>query len=1671
MKSVWLQFALHAAVGVITFGSGSSASAQTTTIWDVGEDDLPLRPSYAGTTAYTLTDYLSGDGSGVTFALKACDASYRDYFDSVTVGAAGTADAGKLVVVGNSKGHVHADEEHTTCTVTATEGSTSEDQAFTLRLPAPAKPPPMHPLALQGTTPHTITVRTTRNYSRFRLSIREVGGQSTLYIVPSATTSTDLTFAELTPDTTYEIWAAKLSIQAFHLYGGTDSAQAGVLVPAADPDLTWAAKLGSLAGRSSPSLPATTEVLPVVTLSLSSASISENGGAATVTATVDPASNATTTITVAAAPVAPAVAADFLLSQDRTLTIASGQTSSTGGVTITAVDNTVDVADKTVTVSGAATNSEGVADPADVTLIITDDDIALTLSAVPNPVPEGSPVTVTATLSKALSSDVIIPLTLTAGTAESGDYGSVASITIGSGSTAGTGTITTTADVDLDDETFTVAFGALPASTTAGDPASVTVTIQDTSVPPPPPPSRPTVTLSAVPNPVPEGSPVTVTATLSKALSSDVIIPLTLTAGTAESGDYGSVASITIGSGSTAGTGTITTTADVDLDDETFTVAFGALPASTMAGDPASVTVTIQDTSVPPPPPPSRPTVTLSAVPNPVPEGSPVTVTATLSKALSSDVIIPLTLTAGTAESGDYGSVASITIGSGGTAGTGTITTTADVDLDDETFTVAFGALPASTTTGDPASVTVTIRDASKAGVGIHPTELEIVENGGTASYRVRLTSQPMAQVSMTVESQDPAAVTVSPSMLMFDASNWNVDQVVTVRALDDRVASGDRLVVIRHSAAGGGYDGVRIPEVSVTVLDDDVAGIEISATSVRVTESGAGSTVSWEVALQSRPVGDAVIAVRSGDETVVSVSPSSLTFGPANWDQQQQVRVTAVNDDIDNASDRVTHVEHAVTSGYGGVAPVSVEVAVENDDVAGVELSASTLTVAEGDEASYTVKLVTEPTGIVTVSVASDAPEAQVQQESLIFTPLNWHRPQQVTVRAVDDDIDSPSDRSARIDHAVAGYGEVVAGGVVAVVIEDDDVAGVELSTTRIAVAESGPENSEPWTAVLMSEPTGPVTLTAEADDSQVGFVTPASVTFTPEDWRVEKTFLITAVDDDIVNREPRRTSISNRVAGGGYDEVVVDSIDVSVEDDDDLHRERSEAVTASLAGLARTVASDAVDVITDRFDQRSLPRRPRSMGAARASGAEGAASKRGLGPGTPSGDRAYATEPSVNGRVGEELAREQPGASDAAEAFWPEPGAMAPPNGSGAGDRKERLRMLLAELRRRGFDWRFDGNGDGDGDGPRGGVWGRVTNSRFTAQALGRRVDGDLVTGYVGVDFLARENLLLGIAASHSMSEMGVSGALASDVDASLTSLQPYGQWRFGKGDVWGLLGAGRGRLELLDVEGGGRADLTLRLAALGGSRDLWRGGPDGFVLSLKSDAFLASIEADDDRALLAASRARAERVRLMIDGRWNVSSSESSRVSVSGEIGGRWDGGHAEGGMGAEIGGELLYQHLPTGLTLEASGRYTPVHEASVFEDWGFGLALGVAPRAAGDGAHFRVGPTWGSPEADVRSLWSGGSLLGAPTSSVARPHRQQSWRPDSYEAEFGYGWFTDLGLGDAYASLAEHPFGSRDYRVGGSLSLSERLALGLSVDFARREGLQEDQVILISVRRAP
>ena len=96
----------------------------------------------------------------------------------------------------------------------------------------------------------------------------------------------------------------------------------------------------------------------------------------------------------------------------------------------------------------------------------------------------------------------------------------------------------------------------------------------------------------------------------------------------------------------------------------------------------------------------------------------------------------------------------------------------------------------------------------------------DVAEGGATDTYDVVLDAAPFSTVTITMSAD--AQVTTSPSTLTFTTSDWSAAQTVTVTAVDDIVAEGAHTGTITHSAAGGGYDGVSIPNVVANVTDND---------------------------------------------------------------------------------------------------------------------------------------------------------------------------------------------------------------------------------------------------------------------------------------------------------------------------------------------------------------------------------------------------------------------------------------------------------------------------------------------------------------------------------------------------------------------------------------------------------------------------------------------------------------------------------------------------------------------------------------------------------------------------------------------------------------------------------------------------------------------------------
>ena len=558
------------------------------------------------------------------------------------------------------------------------------------------------------------------------------------------------------------------------------------------------------------------------------------------------------------------------------------------------------------------------------------------------------------------------------------------------------------------------------------------------------------------------------------------------------------------------------------------------------------------------------------------------TYTVELSSKPTASVTITMTLSGDTAAAMVSSSTLTFTTGNWNTAQTVTVTGVDDnIDQSsDRRPTISHSATSADAKYRGITIASVTARVVDNDGAGVTVNEFDGVSvteaagAGRTDTYTVRLVTQPTASVTIAMTSSgDTDAATVSPSTLTFTTGNWNTAQTVTVTGVDDNVyQSGDRRITISHSASSSDsiYRGITIASVTATVVDDDTATIGIGDSGgVSATEaSGAGNTDTYTVVLDSRPSASVEIAVASGDTGAATVAPAVLTFTTGNWNTAQTVTVTGVDDNIDQSSDRTVDISHTATSsdtGYNGVS-ASVTVTVVDDDTASIAINEAggvmvTEAVGAGRTDTYTVMLSSEPVASVTIAAASgDGGAATVSPATLTFTASTWNTAQTMTVTGVEDRVDQGSNRTVAISHNATstdtGY-DGLSASVTATVV-DNDTAGVTITESgnppATFVDESPSGLTDRYTVVLDSQPTATVEIAVTSGDGGALTVSPATLTFTASNWQSAQTVTVTGVDDGIDQSSDRTVTISHNATSTDsiYSGIGIDAVTATVRDDD---------------------------------------------------------------------------------------------------------------------------------------------------------------------------------------------------------------------------------------------------------------------------------------------------------------------------------------------------------------------------------------------------------------------------------------------------------------------------------------------------------------------------------------
>ena len=515
----------------------------------------------------------------------------------------------------------------------------------------------------------------------------------------------------------------------------------------------------------------------------------------------------------------------------------------------------------------------------------------------------------------------------------------------------------------------------------------------------------------------------------------------------------------------------------------------------------------------------------------------------------------------------------SLTFDSGNWATPITVTVSAahDNDFTDDTGTITHRVTPGDSDYNNRSvgSVAVRVDDDEEVPVTVKFGRADYtVAEGGMVDVTVTLNQDPKRTVMIPIERTDrDGAVDGNdysgvPSSVTFDSGDTSKTIIFeATQDSDDDDGESVRLSFGALTALAAVTAGT--PSAStISITDDDHPIVEVSfeESSYDVNEGG---SVNVTLTLSEAPGRSVTVDIEAntnngGGATTDDYSvPDAVRFGPNDREKSISFRATQDSINDDNESVRL-ELSSTLPDRVRGGTPFESTVSITDDDGPGVLITPTTLTVPEGRSRTYTVKLTSQPTEDVTVTISMSG-SATVTHDAtnnmLTFTAANWASNQTVRVSAAEDD-DDHLDDEATISHSVASadgdYNNPPVASV-AVTVTDDEGVPVEVSFEAATyIIDEGDEVTVRVT--LDADPERTVTIPfvkteVGATGADYGGV-PSSVTFRSGDR--EQTFTVTTVNDTF-DDDDERIDLAFGTPPDAVTRGSVDATSIQITDDDD--------------------------------------------------------------------------------------------------------------------------------------------------------------------------------------------------------------------------------------------------------------------------------------------------------------------------------------------------------------------------------------------------------------------------------------------------------------------------------------------------------------------------------------
>ena len=380
------------------------------------------------------------------------------------------------------------------------------------------------------------------------------------------------------------------------------------------------------------------------------------------------------------------------------------------------------------------------------------------------------------------------------------------------------------------------------------------------------------------------------------------------------------------------------------------------------------------------------------------------------------------------------------------------------------------------------------------------------LKEGEVTTLTITLLSKPDANITVTIETDENnnGRLSLSSDTIEFTQEDWDIPHSIDLEAVHDYIAYGNIDVLVTLTPSGDySYDKVQPETVTVSIQEIDEAGIEYDDAPISLIEGGDSVTRLFN--LTSKPLDNIIVNFTDYNQSRLNVLPTSLTFTPEDWSDQQEVKFTAINNDIDDGTvDTTVTVSLSGDGGsYDSIISSLLDVTIENNDIAGVEYSnKEDIELTEGDQPiTREFWLSSEPENNVILKFSSNKPSRlTVAPSSLTFTPSNWRDHQAITLTPASDNYSVDNDVNAIITITVDDSSDTKYKDLnldpLNVKVLDNDKAGIRFKVSS-STLNSG--SSGTVTFNLTSKPTSNVIISLSSDTDRLS-ISPQSVTLTPQ-------------------------------------------------------------------------------------------------------------------------------------------------------------------------------------------------------------------------------------------------------------------------------------------------------------------------------------------------------------------------------------------------------------------------------------------------------------------------------------------------------------------------------------------------------------------------------------------